>query len=200
MSLDASGTLAETVVFSKWKGRNYARERVIPANPQSGPQTGLRAMMKFLAQEWTNLSASEKASWLARAESGVYSNFNAYVSYNQLRWRNFLAPSKDDPAAGTGTTPDDPVTTPTGGVRQISLSIVDGAAAPDWAYIIHRSTDTGFTPAFSNVIAVTPWDVSGTTLYVDTPLEVDTYYYRIRGTLDTGVLGDLEAEVNGTST
>lgn len=199
-SLDASGTLAKAVTFSKWKGRSYVRQRVIPSNPQSGPQTGMRAMLKFLSQQWTNLSIAEKADWLTRATATTISNFNAYVSYDQSRWRNYLNPSKLDPADETGTAPDAPTTTPTGGIRQIQLSTVDGANAPDWGYVIHRSTTTGFTPAYSNVIAIVEWNSGGTTLYVDTPLLPDTYYYRIYGFLDTGLKGAVEAEVNGTST
>ena len=33
MSLDATGTIGKTATFSKWKGRNYVRQRVVPANP-----------------------------------------------------------------------------------------------------------------------------------------------------------------------
>ncbi|KKL89444.1 hypothetical protein LCGC14_1914640 [marine sediment metagenome] len=199
-SLDASGTLAKAVTFSKWKGRPYVRQRVIPSNPKSGPQTGMRAMLKFLSQQWTNLDSTEKADWLTRATATTISNFNAYVSYDQTRWRNYLNPSKLDPAAETGTAPDVPTTTPTGGIRQISLSIVDGVNAPDWGYAIHRSTTTGFEPAYSNVIAIVEWNSGGTTLYVDTPLLPATYYYRVYGFLDTGLKGAVETEVNGTAT
>lgn len=199
-SMDARGKLADSLVFSIWKGRNYARALVTPSNPQSGPQTGLRSMLKFLSQEWTNLDTAEKADWLTRAQATVISNFNAYVSYNMLRWRSYLNPSKLTPAAETGTAPDAPTTTPTGGIRQISLSIADGANAPDWGYVIHRSATTAFTPAFSNVIAVVQWNSGGTTTYVDTPLVAATYYYRIYGFLDTGLKGAVEAEVNGTAT
>lgn len=38
MSLDASGTVGNTAVFSKWNGRNYVRLRVIPFNPQTDNQ------------------------------------------------------------------------------------------------------------------------------------------------------------------
>jgi len=34
-SQDASGTIGKAIVFSKWKGRNYVRKHVKPANPQS---------------------------------------------------------------------------------------------------------------------------------------------------------------------
>lgn len=42
MSLDASGTVADALVFSKWKGRNYVRQHVIPSNPQSTAQQAVR--------------------------------------------------------------------------------------------------------------------------------------------------------------
>lgn len=199
MSMDASGTIAEAVTYSKWKGRNYARQRVIPANPQSGPQTGLRAMMSFLSKMWAGLSTAEKATWLARAQQTVISNFNAFTSYNQIRWRSYKAPSKEDPATETGTAPSAPTTTPTGGIRQIQLSIADGANAPDWGWFIHRSQTTGFTPAFSNVVAVV--ERTGTpTVYIDTPLTPGTYYYRISGFMTTGLKGALEVERTGTAT
>jgi len=38
MSIDASGSIASTIVFSKWKGRNYVRQLVVPANPRSAGQ------------------------------------------------------------------------------------------------------------------------------------------------------------------
>ncbi len=194
MSLDASGSLAGAVVFSKWKGRNYIRQLVTPANPKSGAQTGFRASMKFLAQNWAGLTAAEQATWLARATDGIYSNFNAFTSYNQLRWRNFLTPSKDDPAAEAST----PATAPTGaavaGVRMATITLTDSATAPDWGYLLFRSTTTGFTPAISNAIALFLWSGAATTVYIDTPLEPDTYYYRSRGFNDDGIDGALDVE------
>jgi hypothetical protein len=42
MSLDASGTIGKTVVFSKWKGQNYTRLRVVPLNKQTDDQQDVR--------------------------------------------------------------------------------------------------------------------------------------------------------------
>lgn len=50
MSLDASGTVAETITFSKWKGRNYVRQRVIPSNPQTADQLEGRSILGTLAK------------------------------------------------------------------------------------------------------------------------------------------------------
>lgn len=45
MSLDASGSIAGAITFSKWKGRNYVRQLVIPANPRSAGQQATRAAL-----------------------------------------------------------------------------------------------------------------------------------------------------------
>jgi len=157
-------------------------------------------MFKFLSQIWAGLSDPNQASWESRAADSVISPFNAFIGYNQARWRSFKGPSADDPAAEASAAPGAPTTTITGGIRQNSLSIADGGPAPDFGYFIYRSTVTGFTPAFANCVAVVPWNPAATTVYIDTPLAVDTYYYRIGGFMDDGIKGTLEAETSGTVT
>lgn len=199
-SLDASGSLADAIVFSKWKGRNYIRQLVTPANPRSGAQTGFRSSMSFLAKNWSGLTAGEQATWVDRAADMIVSPFNAFTSYNQKRWRNFLTPTKDDPAAEAST----PATAPTGaavaGVRMATVTLTDSGTPPDWGYLLFRDTTTGFTPALSNAIAFMLWDAAGATVYVDTPLDPDTYYYRSRGFNDDGIAGALDIEFNVTIT
>jgi len=50
LSLDASGTVASTLTASKWKGRNYMRLRIIPANPQTSGQQDVRSILGTLAK------------------------------------------------------------------------------------------------------------------------------------------------------
>ena len=200
LSLTASGSLGGSMVFATWKGRPYVRSLVKPANPQSGPQTGLRKMWKFLSQEWDGLTDIEKATWKDRADQTTISNFNAYTSYNQFRFRNFLCPSQEDPAAEVSTPALAPTLSLTAGVRQIEVEITDGATPPDWLYAIFRSTTASLTPAFSNTVAVVPWDNSGVTVYIDTPLDPGTYYYVARGGNDDGVWGADATEASETVT
>lgn len=197
-SLDASGTIADAITLSKWKGRNYARQRVIPANPKTGPQVGMRAMFKFLAQYWASQTAPNKATWNILAAQTNISPFNAYVSYNQSRMRHYQGPTKAHPAAEAHTLPSAPTTTPTGGIHQIQLSIADGATPPQWGWMIHRGT-TGFTPSYDTVLAVVPRSATPT-LFIDAPLVAATYYYRIRGVGDDGLLGTLEVERSAAAT
>jgi len=198
-SMDASGTIGNAVTFSKWKGRPYARQRVIPSNPQTGPQVGIRAMMKFLAQEWKGLGAPAKASWVIRAAQTAISPFNAYCAYNINRWRSFKGPTQDDPAAESATTPAAPTTTPTGGIRQVQLSIADGAQLPDWGWLVYHSTVTGFTPAYSNLVAIVKKTASPT-IYIHAGLAVGAHYYRIGGIMIDGKKGTLEAQTTANST
>jgi hypothetical protein len=198
MSLDASGTIADAVTFAKWKGRNYARQRVIPANPRTVSQVSVRAMMKFLSQAWAGLTVGDHADWEARAKETNISPFNAFVSYNLARWRTFKLPSKLDPATEVGAAPTAPTTTVTPGVRELQLSIADGATPPDWEWLIFRSIVTGFTPSFSNLTHVIPWGTTPT-VFIDPALTTGVpYYYRIAGGLATGKWGALEAEKTGT--
>lgn len=198
-SLDASGTIGDAITFSKWKGRAYARERVIPSNPQSGPQVGMRAMLAFLSQEWAGLGAVAQATWTTRAAATAISGFNAFIGYNQNRWRSFKGPTQVDPAIDTAAGGDAPTTTPTGGIRQVQLSIAHGVASPTWGWLIFSSTVTGFTPAYSNLIAVIPTSADPD-IYIHSGLTPDDYYYRIQGIGTDGLKGTMEAQVTGAAT
>lgn len=200
LSIDASGTLAKSMVFSKWKGRNYVRSHVKPAQPRSGSQVGVRAMFKFLAQQWAGLTSGNKATWLTPSKQTNVSEFNASTSYNQKRWRNFLTPTKAYPAALASTPPTIPTATATAGVRQITLVITKGATPPTWGYSIHRYTPTGGSIAFSNCKAVIPKVGAGTDSWVDTPLAPGTYYYKISPFNDDGVTGTVSTEYTATVT
>lgn len=200
LSLDASGTIGDSMVFSKWKGRPYVRVRVIPHNPKSGGQVGIRAMFQFLTKQWAGLTAGNKATWINRAAATNISPFNGFIAYNQFRWRNFLGPSKVDPAAEVSTPPSAPTAVATAGVRQVSLAITKGANAPDWGYLIFRSPTGTFTSVWSNCIAVVQKDGSGNALYIDTPLAAGTYYYEIMGIMIDGVKGDASIEYTAVVT
>ena len=177
MSLDASGTLADAITFSKWKGRNYVRERVIPANPRSGAQVGRRAMFTFLTQEWDALADADKATWQDLADQLVASRFNAYLSANMKGWHNFLAPSQDTPPTRTGTPSDNAITTAVWEENRIKLTILGATPGDAWGLVIFADLETAFDPAVGNAIltiddtVVTAHDVFWT------PPEVTTWYF-----------------------
>ena len=88
MSLAASGTLAKAITFSTWKGRAYARTRVIPANPRSGLQVGMRSGISAAPLFWNALTAGEKAKWIAGVGTEAISGFNLFCRNGQKSLRN----------------------------------------------------------------------------------------------------------------
>jgi hypothetical protein len=198
LSVDASGTLADTMVFSKWKGRNYVRSHVKPSQPRSGPQVGVRAMFKFLSKEWAGLTTILKATWLTTSKATNISEFNAFTSFNQKLWRNFLTPSKSHARALISTAPTAPTLAGTVGVRQVSIAITKGANVADWGYTIHRFLITATAPAFSNCIAVVQKVGAGVDTFVDTPLAPGIYFWKVIGFMADGVVGAISTELTAT--
>jgi hypothetical protein len=92
-SLDASGSLAKTVTYSKWKGRNYVRQHVIPQNPQSTNQVNVRTAWDLLVVSFQGEAAPEKASWDAFAEQFNMSGFNQYISRGMKEYIDQLGSS-----------------------------------------------------------------------------------------------------------
>jgi hypothetical protein len=82
-SLDASQTLGNTIVYSKWKGLNYARMRVIPYNPKSAYQTGIRNTISWAVEYWKGdyVTASQKTWWGTYAEGTNMSGWNRFMKF-----------------------------------------------------------------------------------------------------------------------
>lgn len=198
LSMDASGSVAGAMVFAKWKGRPYVRQLVIPSNPKSGAQVGVRAMMKFLSQSWAGLSSMIKATWETQAAAITASTFNAFVKDNMASWGSFLAPTQEYPATGAGPTLNLVDFNATGGVRSATLDFEADADAGGWGLAIYRSTVMGFTPTRNECIAVVSLASAATGEYLDTPLSPDTYYYRAQQFNTEGKFGDLFAEQAAT--
>lgn len=152
MSLDASGTLADAITFSKWKGRNYVRERVIPGNPKSGAQTGRRSMFKFLTQAWAANSAGRKATWKTLGEDLIASSFNGFLSFNMRRWHNFLTPVMEYPAGEINAGSANVLTAAVWEENRIKLTFDAVAIVFDWGVNIFAKEAGAVTPAVGNCI------------------------------------------------
>jgi hypothetical protein len=87
MSLDASGQVGKAIVFSKWRGVNYVRRLVTPANPQSDDQTAIRDLVTDASKAWatgatvggTTIDAAYKLAYKDAAAGQAYSGFNLYI-------------------------------------------------------------------------------------------------------------------------
>jgi hypothetical protein len=84
LSLRASGQIAGVLVYSKWKGIEYARGYVVPANPKTAGQVTQRGYLTAAVDEWhttgsTELTGDDKEAWNRYAGVlGPMSGFNAF--------------------------------------------------------------------------------------------------------------------------
>lgn len=84
LSVTASGTFADLIVFSKWKGLPYARVRVIPENPQTASQTSVRNTLTAGVSVWqddASVPDASKSAWEASAAGTAMSGFNRYMRF-----------------------------------------------------------------------------------------------------------------------
>lgn len=86
-SVEASGAYAGVIVFAKWKGRQYVRQLVIPANPQSALQEAARNAMRVAgqAQKWVNANAQIHPELTLADEAEVRA-----ITPSGFAWNGFL--------------------------------------------------------------------------------------------------------------
>lgn len=198
MSVDASGTLAGTFTFGKWKGRNVVRSHAVPSNPRSASQRSTRAMMNFLSKAWTNLSTAQKATFDTLAAQYAISPFNAYVRHNMRRWTQFEGPQIEI-GSTAGTAPTLGTLTANGGVGIIEVSQAITSAADMWGVMFAVNASDGFTPGHDDLRFAkygTASPVAGTIVN----LAAGTYYVTAAGIAEDGTLSSWLTDVEVTVT
>lgn len=198
-SLEASGAVGGALVYATWKGRPYARKYTKPLNPKAAKQLGVRAMLGFLARHWSSVSTADKATWTDLAETGNFSNFNAFTKENMNRWVVNEGPTEAYPAAETvsGTTVASFTTTGSEGYVDISGTIT--TATDMIGVVIYRDDAAITSPSWANTVAVL--EPSGTDFsMVDTPLDAGTYHYRAAVLTNDGTIGTAIADQTASVT
>lgn len=200
MSVGASGKLGGVLVYSNWKGIAYARTLVTPSNPKSVGQVSVRAMMKWLSQQWKNIGSTAQNTWLDRAAIANVSAFNAYCGYNLFRWRNFLAPTDTFPEATTDVAPTEGTLAAVASERTITVTQPITTAADGWGIMFFRSPTGTFESGYDNLKHIGLIAATADVVFIDTPLAAGTYYYEIRSVTKDGQLGAASSEVDATVT
>ncbi len=180
LSTEASGKLANAIIFSASKKRAYLKSHAKPANPRTGPQTSIRAAMKFLSQAWKLLTPKDQATWNELAHQEMAAPYHAFIAYNHARWAEFLAPSKTYPAPEVGPPIPRPLIVATGGVGMVNLLNRQQYPYNDWGAFYFRSTNPLMISHHNNCVLWMPLQAILINRYVDTPLEPGTYYYQAR--------------------
>lgn len=132
LSFSASGTIAGTQTYSKWKGRPYVRQRVTPSNPDTAGQQLTRNAFTWVNNVWKNGPALLQAPWDLYATGQVLTGRNAFVGQNvrALRSQTDLANMILSPGAKGGIIPAGIVAT--GGANQITVDLTAPALPTGW--------------------------------------------------------------------
>lgn len=137
----ASGSVKDTV-FSKWKGKNYIRARVIPANPNTAAQQAVRESLARCVTLWQSFEAQIEAAWNLYAGPYGYSGYNAFVKANRATEQAGTELQATPPNADVTAVSD--LAASTGAASgEIDLAWTDpGQGAGYYAYIMSRKTGT----------------------------------------------------------
>jgi hypothetical protein len=88
LSFDARGKLADTLVFSSWKGIATARQYVVPANPNTTLQAAQRALMIAVVAK-IHLVEVQALVPMIQADKDAY-NLLGTLSGNPQTWFNVI--------------------------------------------------------------------------------------------------------------
>jgi len=199
LSFGVSGTVGDVLTFATWKGRPYVRRKVIPANPNTPAQIGVRAAMKWGGQVWATLSPSDQATWDAKATQGNFSGFNAFMKTNAGDWSNGMGFQRQDPAetAVAAVIPTLPTASVAG--RQVTIGWKEPATGTLFGSVVHISQTTGFAPASGNTAVIVDSETNGAdNEAVLATLKPGVYYYRVRCFDVAGIFGPATAQATFT--
>jgi len=154
LGFGASGSVAKTLVASKWKGRSYVRQHVTPANPNSSEQQLTRNTFSWLQAVWKVAPTLVQDVWTLFAKGKVLTNRNAFTKFNngQLRTETDLTNLTLSPGALGGLPATAVVATP--GSGQLSVAVTEPTVLPD-----------GWTIASAIVAVIPDQNPQSATLY-----------------------------------
>lgn len=135
LSLGARGTIAGTMTFASWRGVGYARQRVIPANPNSTGQQSTRNAFSYASALWKTAPALFLAPWDLFAQGQPLTGRNAYISsfVSNVRGETDLQAMVFSPGAKGGLPPDSIAIT--AGSNQLQVDFTNPDAPTGWTLV-----------------------------------------------------------------
>jgi len=135
LSFGASGTIAKTAVYSKWRGVPYVRRHVIPSNPNTTSQQSTRTVFRTTTEMWKVAGSLSVAPWNAFATGRPFLGRNAFIGQNvaQLRGETDMNLFIGSPGAGGGLPPTSIALTP--GSGDITVDFTNPTAPTGWSLV-----------------------------------------------------------------
>lgn len=137
LSFDARGTIAKTLTFAAWRGVNYARQRVVPANPNTSGQQTTRTVFATLREMWKRMDADQRAPWDAYAEGRPFLGLNSFIGENMLvvRGDSLFTDFVGSPGAKGGLGLTSVAAVAGGSSGEIDVTITPPTLPTDWTWV-----------------------------------------------------------------
>ena len=173
MSLEARGTLNDTITYAMLGRTCYAKPHFTPANPRSPAQTGTRCMTKFLTQSWGTLPEFLHEKFIPLGKLWNTSPYHAFLAHNSRRWRSFQMPVGYYGFIGTVPFRTHELIVTDNHPHYSFEANIYSEPARTYCYQMNAADISDFTPARSNTILIvgnwsgnsTKWTFSGDWTY-----------------------------------
>lgn len=151
LSMDASGSVGNSLTFAKWKGRNYVRRYAIPANPKSIGQTSIRTAMQYYTSMYKANTAAVEAAFADIAQSQKLSPFNAFISAAMKAWKSSVMLEPDGTEVGSWSSTANITLSGTAQPRGITWtwSETEATSAVAWLLLVRAAADPGTTTSYA---------------------------------------------------
>lgn len=111
LSFSASGSVADSITFSSWKGINVVKRHFTPSNPQTVLQENVRKAMALSIAKYQELPQAQKDAYDVGAEGQKYSGANLAVKRMLDAYVSQLGTAVEPLSlTNTGEYPDDVIT------------------------------------------------------------------------------------------
>lgn len=144
LSFGARGQIGKTLVFAPWKGTQYARQHVTPANPQSAEQTLTRNAFSWLQSVYKVAPSLFTDPWEAYVKGIPLTARNAFTKFNLSTLRD--AGTIDGLVGSPGAL---------GGLPPVSMTVTPGNDQLTVIPVAPSVLPTGWT-VYSAIAAVIP--------------------------------------------
>jgi len=130
LSFGARGQIGKTLVFAPWKGTQYARQHVVPSNPQSAEQTITRNAFSFLQSVYKTAPALFTDPWDSYVQGIPMTSRNAFTKFNlpDIRDQADLTNFVGSPGAKGGLPPTAVAVAP--GDDQLAVTVTAPSVLP----------------------------------------------------------------------
>lgn len=139
LSFGADGQIGKTMVIGSWRGINYARQYVIPANPRTQAQQANRTRFALLREMWKLAPAALRAPWDAFATGRPFLPFNKFVGENNrlLNGEADFSMAIMSPGARGGLPPISVVAAAGAQAGEVTITVTGPADLPEGWSIVH---------------------------------------------------------------